>query len=277
MFNHVAQLLSKTYGIQKQTSPLILHTSCLHTLPFLQDILTYPASPAIKPIIEQSGARQSAFPMYSHSIEQPRARAYVRRSIRERKRWLKTEKPDPVSHSRSPSPSGRKVVRRTKPGPETPTSISSPDPAGSNAESSITEERSNAIKPLTTIWSFKELRHRYSPFVLTAAAAMEAEEQVKKEALLADPSIPNPADEVLRALVGAVAGSETGFPLHHCEGEDSEVASGGIDFHLSASRPGLGIDTSSDDSAANTGEAEQAIMSAVARRLVDGWITQGTT
>lgn len=41
--------------------------------------------------------------------------------------------------------------------------------------------------------------------------------------------------------------------------------------------PSIHIDTSSDDSTTNTGEAEQAIISTVARRLADGWITQGTT
>lgn len=56
MFNHVAQPLSKTYGIQKQTSPLIWHTSYLHTLSLLQDILTYPASPTVVPVMERSDA-----------------------------------------------------------------------------------------------------------------------------------------------------------------------------------------------------------------------------
>lgn len=73
---------------------------------------------------------------------------------------------------------------------------------------------------------------------------MEPEEQARKETLPADPSAPSPADEILRALVGAVTGSETRFPMHRRGGEDSEVASVEIDFHLSASRPGLGIPVS---------------------------------
>jgi hypothetical protein len=194
--------------------------------------------------MERSDARRSASPIYRrYGSELRPERGSVRTILRtvRRRRSFKIERRDTVGHSGSPSAGGKEVVRRSEPGPATPASISSPDPAGSNAESSIPEERPNGIKPLTTVWPLNERRHCNSPFVLTAAAAMEADEQAKKETLPADPSAPNPADEPLRALVGAVAGPQTGFPSHHCEAEHSEVASEGVDFHQPASLPRLGI------------------------------------